>query len=190
MSTTVIGRRYATALYELAEEASEVDRIGDELASLAERWTEQQELRTAFISPRVGAEERRRVIDALIEAGGLHPILANTLRLLTDRSRMMILPDLEEAYRRIAEKRSGRVRAEIITATELPEAYFERLRETLEQATGKRVVLVRRQDPQLIGGVVTQVGGRIFDGSLRHRLREVRSHLLEAASPAVFAEAG
>lgn len=180
--STVIGRRYATALYDLAEGATAVDTIGDQLNALITLWNDSAELRTVFSSPRFGIEERRKVVNGVADSAQVHPILKNTLRLLTDRSRMVNLPEIAEAFDRIAEKRSGRIRAEIITATDLPDAYFEELKSTLEGATGKKVVLVRKKDPSLIGGVVTNVGGRIFDGSLRHRLREVRSHLLTAAS--------
>ena len=74
------------------------------------------------------------------------------------------------------------MRAEIITATDLPEAYFARLEKTLATATGKKVVLVRKKDPALLGGVVTKIGDRVYDGSLRARLFDLRSQMLTNAT--------
>ena len=112
----------------------------------------------------------------------MHPLLENTLMMLADRRRLKHLPEIAEAFERISERRSGRVRAEIVTATKLSDAYYQQLQSALKEATGKDVVLVRREDPSLIGGVVTTVGGRVFDGSLKNRLRELRAQLLDSAT--------
>jgi len=66
----------------------------------------------------------------------------------------------------------------VTTAAPLPDGYYARLQAQLEKMTGKRVVVHRATDPSLIGGVVTRVGDRVFDGSLRTRLHSLRDALL------------
>jgi F-type H+-transporting ATPase subunit delta len=190
MIGSAVGKRYATALYELAEGEKATDRIGKDLAGLAESWRANAELRTVFENPQFTLEAKRNVILALAERAGVHPLFKNTLLLLADRRRLKHLPEIADAFERIAERRSGRIRAEIVTAAKLPERYYEELERTLKQATGKDVVLVRREDPSLIGGVVTTVGGRVYDGSLKNRLRELRSQLLASTDPAQGASRG
>jgi F-type H+-transporting ATPase subunit delta len=187
MIGSAVGKRYASALYALAHEAEVVEKIGADLAALAEAWAANEELRHVFSNPGFLPEQKRSVVTALAERLSAHPLLRNTLLLLADRRRLVHLPEIAAAYRAIAERRAGLVRAEIVTAVKLPEAYYRELENTLRQATGKDVLLVRREDPSLIGGVVTTVGGRVFDGSLKNRLRGLRSQLLAATDPAVLA---
>ena len=187
MIGSAVGKRYATALYDLAKEAGAVEAIGAQLADLAASWQAHDELRHLFESPRFGLDEKRKVAEAVAKKAGAHRLLESTVMTLSDRRRLRYLPEIADAYARIAERWEGRIRAEIVTATKLPEAYYAELVNTLKQATGKDVVLVRREDPSLIGGVVTTVAGRVFDGSLKNRLRELRSQLLASTDPAAHA---
>jgi F-type H+-transporting ATPase subunit delta len=181
---SVVGKRYATALYELADENKVVDRIGKDLESLASAWQANDELRNVIESPSFKLEQKRAVVAALADKVGAHPLFKNMLLLLSDRRRLPYLPDIATAFERIAERRSGRVRAEVVSATKLPEAYYTELQKTLKAATGKDVVIVRREDPTLIAGVVTTVNGKVYDGSLANGLRELRAQLLRATDPA------
>jgi F-type H+-transporting ATPase subunit delta len=183
MIGSAVGKRYATALYELAEQDNAVESVGASLKALADAWHTSEELRAVIENPRFGPESKRSVAGALAERVKAPVLLKNALFMLTDRRRLVHLPEIADAFARIAEKRSNVVRAEVVTASRLPEAYFDQLRKTLEQATGKKVALVRREDPSLIGGVVTTVEGRVFDGSVKNRLRELRAQLLNASSP-------
>lgn len=179
-----VAKRYATALFELAESEKIVPKVAADLETLAAAWDASEDLRSVFANPQFGVEEKRNVAKALSEKIGAHKLVTNTLQMLSDRRRLVHLPEIAEVFGRIAERRAGRVRAEVVTATKLPESYYAKLQQTLETSTGKQVVLVRREDPTLIGGVVTTIEGRVFDGSLRNRLRELRSQLLTSSDPA------
>ena len=80
--------------------------------------------------------------------------------------------------RGLFEAETGRVRVEVTSAKPLSDAYYARLTEKLQRVTDRQVVLVRKQDPSLIGGVVTRVGDQVFDGSLSNRLSELKETLL------------
>jgi F-type H+-transporting ATPase subunit delta len=178
MSSGALGRRYARALLELAEEAGQLDATGKQLDALTEVWQGSAELRSAFENPGVGAEQRRAILGAVAQKLGLSPLVKNTTLLLSDRRRLRFLPEVADAFRQLAEQKAGRVRAEVTTAAAMPDAYFQELQKALETVTGKQVVLVKNQDPSLIGGVVTRVGDKVFDGSLRAQLGELREELL------------
>lgn len=186
MIGSAVGKRYATALFELAHEGDAVEAIGKGLADFASTWASSEELRHVFENPQFALEAKQQLVGTLAERIGAHPLLKNALLMLSERRRLGHIGEIAEAYARIAERRSGSVRAEIVTATKLPESYYAELVKRLEQTTGKKVVLVRREDPSLIGGIVTTVGGRVFDGSLKNRLRELRTRLLAGADPATL----
>jgi F-type H+-transporting ATPase subunit delta len=175
---SALGRRYARALLELATAEGKADAIATQLAELEKTWSDNRELRDVFENPAFGAEVRKNVLLSLGDKASLDSLVVRTLRLLSDRRRMRHLPEVIEAYRELAEDRAGRVRAEVITATAMPPNYFAELTKTLEQVTGKKVIVMTREDPSLIGGVVTKVGDTVFDGSLKTRLEELRDELL------------
>jgi F-type H+-transporting ATPase subunit delta len=177
MTTSILGRRYATALYSLAEQAGSVDKVGQDLRDFAASFEGSRELRTAFENPIVGMQSRRQILREIAAQSGMDPLVRDTLLLVSDRGRMSQVSDIASAYVTLAETRSGRVRAEVVTAAELPEAYFQELQRTLERVTGKKVSIARRVDPSLLGGVVTRVGDQVFDGSLRHQLEGLKHEL-------------
>lgn len=175
---SAVGRRYAKALLEIAVERSEADAIARQLADLSVTWAASRELRDVFESPAYSQEMRRSVVQAVCSKSGISKTLVDTLRLLSDRRRMRYVPDVADAYRTLSEEAAGRVSAEVVTATSMPESYFTELQATLEKVTQKRVVLKKREDPALIGGVIARVGDKVFDGSLRTRLDELKDELL------------
>ena len=181
MSGSLVGRRYARALFDLVQESG-AERIRKDLSRLVETWNNSKELRDLFENPSVGAESRAAVLKVVAARLSLHPMLLNTVQLLSDRRRLRYVPELADAFNQLAEQKTGRIRAEVTTATRMPESYFERLQRTLEQSLGKKIVVVPKEDPALIGGVITRVGDKVFDGSIRTQLQELQTTLLSQES--------
>ncbi len=176
--SSAIGRRYARALLELANEQNQTAKLRRDFDSLLATWNESRELRDIFENPAMTTEMRASVLDAVSKRLGLAPILVNTLRLLSDRRRLRHVPEVAAAFAELAEEATGGVVAEVTTATAMPESYFVQLSKTLEEAFGKKITLQKKQDPALIAGVVTRVGDTVFDGSLRTRLEELKAQML------------
>jgi len=179
VSVGTIARRYAKALLELAVEQNAVDKVTRELLELAQTWEANRELRDIFENPAFSSDVRRKVLEGLSQRMALSVLVKNTLMLLSDRRRMRHVPDLSEAFQALAEARSGKVRAEVVSARDMSETYYAQLQQALEAVTGRKVVLVKRRDPTLIGGVITRVGDQVFDGSISARLRELKDQLLD-----------
>ena len=178
MSTSTLGRRYARAVLSIAKEENAVPLFKTQFQDLAAAWSTSPELRAVFENPEFGPEARRSVIDGLATKMGLAPTVVRTLKLLSDRRRIRDLPEVIETFQQLAEEFAGQVRAEVTTAKDMPEAYFTELGAALERVTGRKVILDKKIDPALIGGVVARVGDKVFDGSLRHRLQEMKDSLL------------
>jgi len=175
---SAIGKRYARALLALAQEQNQLDAVGRGLADFSATWETSAELRELFDNPAYSQDERRKVVEGVAKRMGMAPMLKNALFLLSDRRRMRYVPDVAADFLALAEERAGRVRAEVVTAGPMPESYYAELQKALEGVTGKNVVLVKRQDDSLIGGVVARVGDKVFDGSLKARLAELKDELL------------
>ena len=175
---SVVGRRYAKALLELAQEQGKAKQVTKDIGALSDAWKASAELRDIITNPVVPKAVLRATIDAIMDRLGTSKLLRNTVGLLADRGRLGHLEDVLDAFNELAEAQSGRVRAEVISAKPLSDAYYSRLQDKLQRATGREIVLVKRQDPSLIGGVVTRIGDSVFDGSLSNRLSELKETLL------------
>jgi F-type H+-transporting ATPase subunit delta len=173
----IVGKRYASALFQLAVEADSVESIGKDIADFAASIKQSRQLQTVFENPVYGAETRRRIIADLAQSAAMSPLVRNLLLLLSDRRRMRFVDEIADCFQMLAEERSGKVRAEVTVAAELPESYFSELGRTLQAVTGKQVVVEKRVDPSIIGGVVARIGDQVFDGSIRNRLSELREEL-------------
>ncbi|MCL2448927.1 MAG: ATP synthase F1 subunit delta [Polyangiaceae bacterium] len=180
MSIQIVARRYAQALLELAAEQGQVDKVVGDVTTVADAWRTSPELRNAIENPLVAHPVKKAVIGELANQIGAAPITRNALLLMVDRRRARALPYLAQWLRELADARQGLLRAEVTTAAPLSDAYYGRLQAQLERMTGQRVVVDRRTDPAIIGGVVARIGDRVFDGSLRTRLQSLRDALLPA----------
>jgi F-type H+-transporting ATPase subunit delta len=174
MSVSIVARRYAKALLELGVEQKDLDRLVDELGRFAETWETSAELRNAIENPLVPHAAKKAVVNELVDRLGATATVRHTLLILVDRRRTKALPYVARMLRELADSRKGLMRAEVTTAIPLEDAYYARLQAQLERMTGKRVVIDRRTDESLIAGVITRIGDRIIDGSLRTRIQSLR----------------
>ncbi len=177
MHSTAAARRYARALFSLAGELQRVDAVRRELAELRRAFGENPELHNAVFRPLHPAAERRAVLGALAQKLAVSTTVANFLRLLIDRRRLIDFDAICDEFDRLADEAAGRVRAEVVSATPLRDEQRERLRRALSARTGKQVELAERVDPALLGGAVASVGGVVFDGSLRTQLAQLHGSL-------------
>jgi len=180
MSISIVGKRYASALFALGKEAGTTRKMSEDLAAFAKAWADNKQLRTVFENPGIKQAVRQAIVREIASTSGMNENVRDLLRLLSDRRRLRHIGEVAEAFEAMQQAASGTVRAEVTTAAELPESYFTELTATLKQITGRDVVIVRKTDPSLIGGVVTRIGDQVFDGSLAHRLSELKDELLRA----------
>ncbi len=175
---SAVGRRYAKALMDLVREQGQLDSVLRDVGSLSDAWKESAELRDLVRNPVVPKPALKGAVDAVMEKLGVSKVVRNTVNLLADKGRLPQLEEVLHALEELAEAETGRVRVEVTSAQPLSDAYYARLTERLQRVTDRQVVLVKKQDPSLIGGVVTRVGDQVFDGSLSNRLSELRETLL------------
>ena len=113
-------------------------------------------------------------------AMGLLPLTATFLRILLDAKRLAGLEGILRAYESLMDERLGRVKAVVTSAAPLDDAERDGLCRRLSEVAGKQVYLELRQDPALLGGVITQIGSRVYDGSLKTQLARLRDELARA----------
>lgn len=178
MANISIARRYARALIDVAHEARKLDRIGEQLSTFVRTLEQNRDLNDVMVNPAYNRAQRGAVAEAVMKAyGGFEPELANFLRLIIDRNRTLFLPDIARIYVDLADARAGRVRGSVTSAVPLPADAVAKIAGILESLTQRKVVLQPKVDPSILGGVSTQVGSMVYDGSLRTQLEELRRQL-------------
>jgi len=180
MSTASLARRYARALLELATEQKQVERVKKEMDELSAMWASSPELQELYSNPLFTGAMRKSALSEIITRAGVSQLTRNTVLYLADSNRIAALPDLARTFSEQAEKAAGGVRAEVTSAAPLSESYYIQLQKALEVATGKHVTIEKKTDPGLIAGVVTRIGDKVFDGSVRTRLADLKDSLKSA----------
>ncbi len=176
MSTIPVARRYARALLDVA--GAQADAVLEQLEALSDFFAEKPEVLAALSSPALSRAQRHRLVDAVASGiPGLHPMLLNTFKLLTDRNRFGSVPLLTRQYRDLVDARVGRVRGQVTSPRPLQPAQVEAIAASLKALTARDVVLAQKLDPSLLGGVVAQVGSTVYDGSLRAQLKDLATSL-------------
>ena len=174
-------RRYAQALISVADEVGAVDLVGDDLGRFVTSGEgDDRRMARVLESPVFTSEERGAILDQVLPKLGLHPLVANLIRLANDKRRMALLPGIAEAYRTLADERAGRQQVTVQTAEPLSPQLEAEVRAALESSTGKRVILKTEVHPELIGGLVARVGDTVYDSSIRTRLEQMKQALLNS----------
>jgi len=173
-----IARRYAKALLAIGVAHKNWDALAKELDSIVDVFTGSRELQEALANPVFVMSKRRAIVEELTKRLALGKTMRNFLLLLVDRGRIGALPAIGREYRALADAQAGRVRVTVGSAKPLDPGVELRLKAVLEKRTGKTVVLEKHEDPGLLGGIVTQVGDLVFDGSVRTQLANLRQQLL------------
>jgi F-type H+-transporting ATPase subunit delta len=172
-------RRYARALLDVALEKGDT-ALRQDLDDLGRLYVEHAELRTLLLHPTVPTEKKTGVIAALLR-GRPSDLLQRLITLLVERDRIELLPLIAKAYVKLWNTRKGIVEAEAVSARELDETEARAISAAAGRAMGgKQIELRRRVDPSLMGGLLLRMEGRIYDGSVRARLRALREQLAGA----------
>lgn len=166
--------RYATALFDLADERKSLDQVADDLRQLRAMLAESAELRRLVRSPILSRADQGRAITAVADGAGLTALTRNFLGLVAQNRRLFAVPAMIDAFLARLAARRGEVTAEVVAAQALTPAQLEAVNEQLRKAMGSKVAVEVRVDPALLGGLVVKVGSRMVDASLRSKLHRLQ----------------
>jgi len=182
VSDRTVTRKYAHALFDVAQREQQVEAVGRDLASVAALVEGSAELKAIFDTPLVTPRKKRALVEALVAAGGpIRPEVARLLLMLADRDRLRSVGDLAAAYAARVMDVGQAVTADVVTAVPLSEQGQSQLAVALGKVTGRTVTVNARVDPAIVGGVVARVGSLVFDGSVVRQLERLRERLLADA---------
>jgi len=171
-----LSRRYSKALFELARETQREESIGQEIEAFLSAYSG-SELPTVLNNLAFGLDSRKKILAEVAKNLQLTPLSENFLSLLLERDRLSYLPSIVTSYRRLLNAARGRVEAKIVSAAPLEPGTIERLLDSFRRVSGKDVIFREESDPKLIGGIVVELEGRIYDGSVRTQLEKMTQRI-------------
>jgi F-type H+-transporting ATPase subunit delta len=167
--------RYASALFELAQEQKAVDAVSGDLASLRKALETSPDLTRLVRSPVFSAADHARALKAILEKMGAGALTTKFVLLLAQKRRLFVLTQVIAAYERAVARSRGETEAEVTAARPLSDAEITELKAALKAKLGKEPRLHAKVDPALLGGLIVKVGSRMIDSSLRTKLDGLRA---------------
>lgn len=174
-----VAGRYALALFDLARDAKQLDKVEADLVSFQAMLDDSPDLRRLISSPSFSAEQQSLALAAILGKAGIKDLVASFFAVLARNRRLFAAPDIVRTYRQLLAADKGEVEATVISASELSAQQAKSLEQALKAAMGQTVQLTQRVDPGLLGGLVIRVGSRMIDGSLRTKLRNLKFAMKE-----------
>jgi len=174
--TSRSARRYARAVFELAQGERDVEAWTQRLAQLRE-ILDDEKVAAVLTNPTIPGERRME----LVSSTSLDPETTNLAKLLIEAGRVEEIDAIADEFGRLADEAAGRVRATVTTAVELEGRDRDRVAAELSKRLGKDVTMTVEVDPRILGGLKVQYGDRLIDASVATRLQQLRRRLIEAS---------
>lgn len=177
----IIAARYATALYEHAEQLGVLDPAIERMKTLGAMIEASPELRAFLTNPLIDGKEATKAIRAVCQAQGFGAVMQNFVGVVAQNRRLVLLPEIVKAFAALVDKKRGVVRAEVVSAHPLTDLQSTQLRARLTELGYGRVQIEETVDPSILGGLVVKLGARLYDTSLKSRLQRLQYAMKGAA---------
>ena len=182
MTNRAAAGRYARALLEVSQKDGDPARVERELTGFVELSEAHPTLRDALGNPAVPPAKKEALVGALLSRlSDLSGVTRRLLTLLAARDRLVLLPEILAMFRQHLLDLQGVIQARITTASPLEPTRVDAIAASLRQSTGREVRITADVDASIIGGLVTEIGSTVFDGSVAHHLKRLRRRFLAEA---------
>lgn len=177
MSNSVVAKRYATALFELAQLRGQTGSIQEEMKELINVFRDNKDLGELFSSPKLSAAMKKEMIANIFK--GANPLVLNALNVMLDAKRMNEAHNVFEEFLALANDAAGIAEAKVYSTRPLTEQESYSISATFAKKVGKQSLRIENIiDPSLIGGIRLQIGNQIYDSSLSSRLDKLQRKLI------------
>ena len=175
-----ISKRYARAFFEIAVQEKKIEQFHSELSKFSSTIAQNKALKDFLANPIIEQDNKKTVVEKIISKLNFSGMTVNFLKLLVDKKRIETLPDIELCYRQLMDEALKKVRINVKTAFPLSDKMKEYIMANMEKITGRKADITIETNPELLGGVIINVGDTLYYGSLKSQLNNMRNLLGEA----------
>ncbi len=174
-----IANKYALALYQLAEEKNKIDVVYDQITLISKLVEENEDFKSFLSNPLFKRGKQEKTIKLIAVRLKLDRIVTNFLCFLSRNRRLYIFDLILAQLGDIINKAQGKLEAKVISAIELDDKATKEILEVLQEIEGKKVNIVKKVDPNILGGLIVFIGSKLFDSSIRGKLRRLEFNMKE-----------
>ncbi len=177
MKQTILAKRYAKALFAIGKEDGKYEAYSEALKAVAALFASNPEVEDALTNPLYPLDIREKAMAAIVDSMDTEKVMGNFLNLLVEKKRAAILPEIAEVFQVMVDEDKNISHGTVVSAIELEKDLQNKIQDTLEKITGKKVELTASVDPSIIGGVIAKVGDLVLDGSIRTQLASLKGSI-------------
>lgn len=177
MSQSTIAKRYAGALFQLAQEKQVVEEVNEDLQELVKVIENNSELISLLATPKFSTERKKEIVAEIFSSA--NKIVLNTLELLIDKKRVNEVTNVAQEFKLLAAEAQGFAESIVFSTRELTELEKEEISSTFGKLVGKEKLNITNViEPSLLGGVRVQIGNYIFDNTVANKLESLKRTLV------------
>jgi F-type H+-transporting ATPase subunit delta len=169
---------YARSLFEVAMDQDKLDDVRDQLGAFTDALSETRDLQVFFFSPYFSTAEKEDGLERVVSDAD--PVVLNFLELLIEKHRMPVIFRIRTIFDALWEEENKLLPVSITSAVELDEAVVKQLVDRIAEQTDRKVEVTSAVDPEILGGIIVQVGNSVLDASVRNRLEQLRKQVAKA----------
>ena len=173
-------KSYALALYELSQENSELDQVKDGISGIKELLDQSSDFRQMVLDPTLTKEEKNKVINKMVEQYNFCQTLKKFLGFLSEKNRLFFLARIIDSFLDLVSSSKGELKAKLLSSKELSKIELKKISNELSKDFKSPINIEYKYDPNLIGGLIIQVGSVMIDTSIKTKLGKLQKSMNEA----------
>jgi F-type H+-transporting ATPase subunit delta len=174
MSDSVLSKRYAKAIFDLAKDAKSIEEIEKDFVALKDLLTESLNLREAVQNPVISRTEQHSAMQFILKKIGVSELTEKFIKVLIDNGRLKILAEVSDSYFDMVKEYNGELTANITSAKPLLKKQIKDIEKSLSKSLGKTVTAEETVDESILGGVIVKVGSKMVDASVLGGLEKLK----------------
>ena len=178
--STETSERYSRALFEVAQEVNELEKIENDIKNFASLLINSLEIKNFIHNPTQSKDNQNNVLNLLAEKLNFSKNLKNFMFLLIEKRRIFFVEKIIESFLKLCAQKRGEVKASLISSKELSETELENISKELSSSTSSTIKLNYKVDKELIGGLKLQLGSFMIDTSIKNKLNKYKQAMLES----------
>jgi len=172
-------KSYALALYELAKENSELSNVEDGMSGLKKLLNDNSNFKEMISSPTAGKEEKTKIMFGIADKYNFSQTLKNFLGFITIKNRLFFLGKIIDSFLNIISINKGELKAKLISSKQLTKKELENIQSELSMDYKSPIKIDYIYDPNLIAGLIIQVGSVMVDTSIKSKLKQLEKNMVE-----------